>query len=149
MTKSLDLEKDLGLDATNEYLVFDYWGENLLNSVTNVLTETVPAHGTKALIIKKIADQPQLLATTRHLTCAYSIEKLNWDPSKLTLSGSSKTVPGDVYTMFIHIPENLKLKNVSCKDREISHRMTDKRILQISFEGTEKSVAWEISFDKL
>lgn len=149
MAKSLNLAEDLGLDTTSEYLVFDFWEKILLNSVTKTLTETVSAHGTKALIIKKSADdRPQLLATSRHLTCAYSIESLNWNSTERTLTGSSITVPGDTYTMYIHLPENIELAKVTSNSENIRHSITADRILQVSFPGTEKPVAWKIAFDK-
>lgn len=148
MVKSLDLAEDLGLDTKSEYLVFDFWGRKLLNSVTTTLSVTIPAHGTKALIIRKKADRPQLLATSRHLTCAYSIESLNWDSTNLSLTGSSKTVPGDTYTMYVHLPENMELAKVVGGSENISHSITPERVLQVSFPGTKKPVAWEITFDK-
>ena len=147
MAQSLDLAEDLGLDTTFEYLVFDFWSKKLLNSVTKILTETIPAHGTKALIIRKKADQPQLLATSRHLTAAYSIKSLEWDCGELTLSGSSQTVPGDIYTMYIHLPENMEVAELESDSGDISHSVTADGILEVSFTGTADPVAWEIEFE--
>lgn len=144
----LDLADDLGLDPTSEYLVFDFWNKKRLDSVTEILTETVPAHGTKALLIRKSNGRPQLLATSRHVTGAYSLECLKWDSSELTLTGSSKTVPGDMYTMFVYLPADFELIKISGSSDDFRHTMTAKRVLQVSFPGTEKPVEWEIAFGK-
>lgn len=148
MVKSLDLYKDLGLDTTTNYLVFDFWEKRLHNYANNKLTASVPSHGAKALIIKERIAQPQLLATSRHLTCAYSVEKLDWNAPELRLTGTSKTVPGDIYTLYIHLPDNMEVANVDSNADEIKHLATIDQVLQISFEGNEKPLIWEVTFAK-
>jgi len=146
--KCLNLSADLGLDTESDYLVFDFWGRKLLGKVKSKLSATIPAHGTKALIIKKCSEQPQLLATSRHLTSAFSIKKLNWDSSHLTLKGSSITVPGDVYTMYIHIPEGMNVVDVKGNIDDINYITTDDGLMHLSCIGRKDPVQWEVRFTK-
>lgn len=144
--KTLDLQEDLGLEAGNDYLVYDYWDNWLLGVSNGKIQEEVPAHGTKALIIKKAADIPQLLATSRHLTAAYSIREINWNGEEKSLAGVSETVPGDRYALFIHVPDNYEFAGAESTAGEVTHGINADGTLEVAFTGTEAPAEWKIVF---
>ncbi|MFW5944059.1 MAG: alpha-galactosidase [Bacteroidota bacterium] len=144
--KVLDLQEDLGLKSETSYLVFDFWNQKLSGTSSIMLKEEVPAHGTKALIVKEVNERPQLLATSRHLTCAYSINKLNWDEEQKALTGTSQTVPGEPYTLFIHIPENYEFDHMKIDAKNASHQIQSNGIVEVAFGGQEKPTDWKIVF---
>lgn len=146
MEKVLDLHEDLGLKTETDYLVFDFWNQRLSGTSSVMIKEEVPAHGTKALIVKKVSETPQLLATSRHLTCAYSIQELNWNEEEMTLSGTSQTVAGDQYKLFIHVPEGYEFDHTEIDSNNASHQIKPNGIIEVAFSGQENPTDWKIVF---
>ena len=144
--KVLDLQEDLGLKNNTQYLVFDFWDKKLEGTSTLMIKQEVPAHGTKALIVKEVSDKPQLLATSRHLTAAYSLLEMEWDNQENTLSGTSQTVPGDTYTLYIHIPDDYEFVAAEVQAEDYTHSLKPGGMLQVSFTGKEEPVEWQLSF---
>ena len=144
--KSLDLQEDLGLENGTSYLVFDFWDRELLGTAGTTIQEEVPAHGTKALIIKKVSEVPQLLATSRHLTAAYSIQEMRWNAEAKSLTGTSETVPGNLYTLYLHVPEDYAFETTRINAENVIHKVRSGGILEVSFAGREAPVEWEVVF---
>jgi len=144
--KSLDLQADLGLQDETNYLVFEFWNKKLVGKFDTTIQVEVPAHGTKALIIRKESEIPQLMATSRHLTAAYSIQEMNWNPETKILSGISKTVPVDLYTLYIYIPENYSFDTTRINAENTTCNIHSDGILEVSFTGQGNPVEWEIVF---
>ena len=144
--KVLDVNKDLGLENETDYLVYDFWNHDLLKISDNIISEEVPAHGTKSLIIRKVTDNPQLLATSRHLTGAYSIQKMSWNGENKSLTGTSKTVPGDQYTLFIYVPDNYEFDKTEINAENINIKINSNNILEVSFTGAEEPIEWTVAF---
>ena len=146
MERVLDLQEDLGLKPETDYLVFDFWNQKFLGTTRIMIKQEVPAHGTKALIVKKVGETPQLLANSRHITCAYSIESLNWNEEDRTLSGTSRAVPGDQYKLFIHAPEDYDFDHTEIDSKNASHTIRPNGIIEVAFTGQEDPTDWEIVF---
>jgi hypothetical protein len=146
MERVLDLQEDLGLKPETDYLVFDFWDQKFLGTTSIMIKQEVPAHGTKALIVKKADEIPQLLATSRHITCAYSIESLNWNEENRTLSGTSRAVPGDQYKLFIHAPEDYEFDHTEIDSKNASHTIKPNGIIEVAFTGQEDPTDWEVVF---
>ena len=144
--KVLDLQEDLGLKNNTQYLVFDFWDKKLAGTSTLMIKQEVPAHGTKALIVKEVSEVPQLLATSRHLTAAYSIRELDWNDQEKTLTGTSQTVPGEPYTLYIHIPGDHEFVAAQVQADDYTHRLKPGGMLQVRFTGQEEPVEWQLSF---
>lgn len=146
--KVIDFQEDLGLEDLSEYLVFDYWNTKFLGISKDKIIEEVPPHGTKALIIRKKKNHPQLMATSRHLTGAYSIKKMHWDSGQNVLSGTSMAVAGKQYILFIHIPNGYVFDRTMFEAKNIAYAMHPSGMLEVSFTGEEMPVNWKISFRK-
>jgi len=144
--ETLALHEDLGLEMNKSYLAFDFWNKKLLNVLHDSIKETIPGHGTKAIIIREIIEIPQLIATSRHLTTAESLESLKWDSGKKTLLGVSKTVPGDSYSLYIYLPENMKVLKVDANAEDVKSEPVAGQLLKITFSGKNVPVEWSVVF---
>jgi len=144
--KTIYFHEDLGLEPDTEYLVFDFWDTKLLGRFRNKVREAVPLHGTKALIVRKACASPQLLATSRHLTGAYSIQEMNWDRQRQCLTGTSLTVPGDRYMLFFYVPEGYEFDKAFVDSDEVTGQVDANGLLEVAFVGKGEPVNWEIFF---
>lgn len=145
----VSFEKDLGLSAEYPSIVFDFWNQKLEGVFTNGFKTLIKPHDTHVFMIRRALNRPQLLATNRHITGAYSIEELSWGPSDLTLKGVSKTVPTEQYIIWIFIPEGFIASeanaNIDSERIDILTERTD-NLLKVSFEGQKKPVDWRVKF---
>ncbi len=145
--KALDLYSDLGLEKDRNYVAFDFWNSKLVNANNNKIEELIPAHGTKAIIIRPTAAHPQLMATSRHLTAAYSIKYYKWDESTKTMSGKSDVVPGDNYTLYIYISGNTNIENIKINSSiEASVKQLEPNLIAVEFNPKESTINWSIHF---
>jgi hypothetical protein len=144
------LKDDLGLDTDKEYLIFDFWSQKLKEITHDVVTTSIPAHGTRVFIIKPVLPRPQLVATSRHITCAVSLKKLNWDSEQEVLSGSSEVIPGDDYSLFIHVPKDKTASDIKA-GTEILYSQLTGSILEVKLSGqidaeSDNVVEWSVKF---
>jgi len=146
--KVISFGKDLGLDFEKDYLVFDFWNQKLEGTFKNQVEVLIPPHGTRVFVIRSLADRPQLLATSRHITGAYSIQALAWNSSEFILSGTSKTVQKDPYSLFIYVPNGMTVSKVDAKAEGLSYNVNSDRVLKVSFHGQKPSVNWSVKFKK-
>ncbi|MBE9511113.1 MAG: alpha-galactosidase [Bacteroidetes bacterium] len=144
--KVVSFAEDLGLDSTKSYLVFDFWNQELKGIFKKQFQSIVPVHGCQIFLIRTLSNQPQLLATSRHITSAYSIKNLEWNLSKSILSGTSQTVANDVYSLFIYLPEGISVSNVETNAANLSFKTSPNGVLNVSFQGQKAPVDWTIEF---
>ncbi len=147
-SRTVSFTEDLALNNDHHYLVFDFWKEQLLGMFTNDFNATVPAHGTRVFIIRKLLDRPQLLATNRHITGAFSIKANTWNESQSTLSGISQTVPGAIYSLFFYIPKDVFIANIQADAENLSHKINPNGLLEVSFTGQKLPVNWKVNYKK-
>ncbi len=150
-TETVALAEDLGLDPERDYIVFDFWDQKLKEVARKKVTASIPAHGTDVLVIRPVLERPQLLATSRHITGAVSIQKLDWDENRSTLSGVSEIVPGASYSIFVHVPEGMTASKVEA-DAEILFHTSEAGVLEVKFSGQppaegQNSIRWSIRFE--
>ncbi len=101
---------DLGLDPAKEYYVFEFWTKRLLGSFVGSFDPGPldPLFRSQALAIRERKARPQVLATSRHVTCGgVDLADVRW--SEWTLSGTSVVVAGDPYAIYLTEPEGYRL----------------------------------------
>lgn len=150
MTRALDFADKLGLSPEASYVVFDFWRQKLLGVFRGRMDVTIDPFDTRVLLIHPMLHRPELIGTSRHITGAYSILTLNWDSSQNTLSGSSRTVPGEDYTLWIYVPEGaepfqIMARTTGRREIPVQHELHGES-LSVSFLGQQKPVDWEIKF---
>jgi hypothetical protein len=152
VTKSLSLSRQLGLDPGEKYIIFDFWNQALLGVVSDQTSMEVAGHDTRVLLVHRLLDRPQLIATSRHITGAYSIQDLSWDAAATTLKGKSDVVPGEDYTLFIHLPPgtpeaSTATATATAAGKQIPVRKQRKgNLLSVTFKSPESPVTWEVKF---
>lgn len=148
-TRTLKLADKLGLEPGREYIAFDFWNQELLGTFKDSLQVEVGPHDTRVLLIHPRFDHPQLIGNSRHISGAYSITDLSWDPAATQLRGTSKTVAGDPYTLFVYVPQGYKQLGVRASTGVATVKEGPKPgILMVSFQGQKETVEWEIGFSK-
>ena len=104
-TTVVDFRKDLKLQD-GEYLVYDYWNDCFLGTVTDTLTLTQPATSVSLLSIRRKTGHPQVLSTNRHVTQgAVDLIDTKWNVENRTLTIKSDVVKDDPYKLSIYVPE--------------------------------------------
>ncbi len=148
--KNVSFESELGLDPHEQYVVFDFWNQKVLGIFRGDMTVEVEPHDTRVLLVHPLADHPQVVGTSRHITGAYSILAQEWDASRHTLSGSSQTVAGDPYSVWVRFPPELAVRIIQAKSRagttiEAKFQAWGS-VLRVSFMGQSDVVDWKIQF---
>jgi Melibiase/Alpha galactosidase C-terminal beta sandwich domain len=149
VVKNISVTEKLGLLPGASYVVFDFWNQKLVGVLKDRLSVAVEGHDTRVLMIHPLLDHPQLIGTSRHITGAYSIGRLAWDASQKALVGSSETVPGRPYSLFIHVPENAVVARVSASTQAGEMAVRRERVgnlLSLTFEGKPEAVRWRVLF---
>ena len=147
----IDLGEKLGLDPRGEYIVFDFWNQKILGVMRHDLPVDIDAHDTRVLLIYPLQSHPQLVGLSRHISGSYSLRELTWDSSENILRGTSDSVEGDPYTLWINVPPGFSLQRVKAVSENVGIPIEKEfagSSLKIRFQGVAKLVRWEIKFTK-
>jgi len=149
-TRELSFAEQLGLDPDSSYVAFDFWNQKLYGVFKNRMKVHIEPHDTRVFLIHPLLNRPQLIGTSRHITGAYSILGLAWDSSGNRLTGSSRTVPGQDYVLWIYVPQGETVSHVVArtdKNQEVPvHDELTANSLKVSFQGQPEPVNWEVMF---
>jgi hypothetical protein len=96
----------IGLPPAREYVGFDFWANKFLPPFKETVQAELPAGGScRIFAIRPVADHPQLLSTSRHVTQGMiDVTGEKWDATQATLSAISKVVANDPYELRIVVP---------------------------------------------
>ena len=95
----------LGLSDSTDYLVYEAWTHRFAGIERGTLTlgAIAPAIGAEALCIRARLDRPQIVTTSRHITCGGpDLQDVTWKENEL--SGVSDIVGGEPYDIVVHEP---------------------------------------------
>jgi hypothetical protein len=146
-TKTLKFGDKLGLEPGRKYIAFDFWNQNLLGTFKDSLQLEVASHDTRVLLIRPLLDHPQLIGNSRHISGAYSISGLSWDPAAKQLRGTSETMAGEPYTLFVHVPEGYKQRGVRASAGAATVKDSPAQgTLTVNLQGQNEPVKWQIDF---
>lgn len=149
-SKEISFSDKLGLKSENSYIVFDFWNQKLLGVYRDRMEIDIDPHDTRVLLVHPLQGIPQLVGTSRHITGAYSILEMEWNSPGNNLRGLSETVKGETYSLFIYVPDGIKISqaqamtsgnNVVNVNRELVGNS-----LKVSFQGQSEPVQWLIEF---
>ena len=145
--RTLRFADKLGLESGRQYVAFDFWNQELLGIFKDKVQGEVGPHDTRVLLIHALLDHPQVIGNSRHISGAYSINELSWDPEAMQLRGTSETVIGEPYTLVVHVPPTYKSPAARASAGAAKVRQGSKPdILMVSFEGQTEPVKWVIDF---
>lgn len=150
VTREISFAGKLGLSAGVSYIAFDFWNQRLAGVFRDRMTVRVEPHDTRVLALHPRLNRPQLIGTSRHITGAYSILSQSWDGARSSLRGSSRTVSGVPYTLWVYIPQGVTFSRAQAATRDggkvpLHHELSG-HSLKITFTGQRQPVDWEIRF---
>jgi hypothetical protein len=141
---------DLGLDAQKEYFVFEFWTKRLLGSFSGSFAPGPldPVFRSQALTIRERKPYPQLLATSRHVTCGgVDLDDVRWTDGKL--SGRSRVVGGDPYELYLTEPEGYRMTAFDCPGVTVSESRREGTMVKVVLLPDKSgAVDWLASFIK-
>ena len=148
--RELSFADKLGADPEASYVVFDFWAQKLLGVFKGKMAVTIEPHDTRVLLIHPLENHPQLVGTSRHITGAYSIQGMEWDGAQNRLRGTSETVSGDAYTLWVYVPKGVSISQVGARTKgnaevPVQHELRGNS-LRMSFAGQPEPVQWEVEF---
>jgi hypothetical protein len=150
ISKSISFSEKLGLDKGALYAVFDFWNQKLVGVLGDLMDIDIEPHDTRVFLIHPLQDHPQLIGNSRHISGVYSILDLKWDETTGTLSGSSETIKGDPYSLFVFVPDGvnlIKVKASAQSNREVDvTSVLSGNLLKITLAGSSGSVEWQLQF---
>jgi hypothetical protein len=148
--RELSFADKLGVDPEASYVVFDFWAQKLLGVFKGKMAVTIEPHDTRVLLIHPLENHPQLVGTSRHITGAYSIQGMEWDREQNRLRGTSETVSGDAYTLWVYVPKGVSVSQVGARTKgnaevPVQHELSGNS-LRLNFQGQPETVNWEVEF---
>jgi len=140
--------KDLGLDSSKEYLVYEFWSDKFLGVLKNqIQPEGLAPYGLQSFAIREKINRPQLVSTNRHLSQgAAEIEMMVWESN--SIRGRSRMIVNDKYVMSFYVPDGYKFKAVLVDGKSAGVEQNG-NLLKVNYTASQTaSLSWEISFEK-
>jgi len=141
---------DLGLDPGKEYWVFEFWSKGLLGSFSGSFSPGPldPVFRSQALAVRERRPHPQVLATSRHVTCGGpDLADVRWADG--ALSGTSRLVAGDPYDIYLAVPQEYRLDSFVCEGATASEPVRDGPTVKIRLAtGAAGTAAWRAVFSR-
>jgi hypothetical protein len=139
---------DLGLDPGKEYFVFEFWTRKLLGSFTGSFAPGPldPVFRSQALAIRERQPHPQVIATSRHVTCGgVDLADARWGDG--TLSGKSLVIAGDPYELYLTEPEGYRLDKFDCPGATVLETKNEGLMVRVKLlPGESGTVDWSAEF---
>ena len=140
--------EQLGLEASSEYVVFDFWEKRLHGTFSRSFAPgVVPArYNSQVFVIRERLAHPQLVATSRHITGGgVDLLDLSWDGSRL--SGRSRVVAGDPYEIYVTVPAGHALGQASCAGAPADAPVRDGALARFTCRSdTSREIDWSVTF---
>ena len=128
--------------------MFEFWTKSYLGSFSEGFDpgRINQKFGCQLFCIRERTGHPQLLATSRHITCgSYEMATLSWSPK--SLAGMSTMLPGEPYVLYILEPVGVEFAHAECEGARIVE--TEKRGLVRTIvlrPDRLKTVDWTIRY---
>jgi len=139
---------DLGLEPGKQYLLYEFWSDTFLGEVTDTVNfgPVNPKYNCQLFCIRTAQENPQVLATSRHISCgATDLSDIQWKDG--VLSGVSRTVASDTYTLLVHEPAGFAAPSVTAAGGNIISQTMNGNVRRISMESPDgDQVSWRIDY---
>jgi hypothetical protein len=139
---------DLGLPTDRRYLAFEFWTKRFLGLVRDSLRPgpVDPRFQVQVLCLRAEVDHPQILATSRHVSCGGpDLVEVSWRDQ--VLAGSGELVAGDGYAIYLTEPKGFRLASVVAEGaRVVGQEMKGGvRVVTLRGEGGGRA-SWRIRY---
>ena len=111
------LKEDIGLQRLalapdGQYLLWEFWNEQYVGTVTGELDAVVPPRSARLYRLAKRPEHPWVLATDMHVMQGQvELAEVSWDAETMTLSGTATRPAGEIGNIFIYAPAGLCVVN--------------------------------------
>jgi hypothetical protein len=148
---------ELGLPGATGYVGYEFWSNRLVGPFQGNLKLTLPPQGCAVLALRPVADHPQLISTSRHITQGIvDVLEETWNARAGVLSGVSKVVANDDYELRVVAGSNSAGKaigvNLSAEDNlagVTTSRKEDGGLVRVTIKSpASREVKWMIGFKK-
>lgn len=136
---------EVGLDAHQDYVMYEFWTNRYVGKVNGGYSCKIPAHAVRLYAVHKAENHPQFLSSDRHVTQgAVDVKSMNWTDSGTdlgTLSGTLELVAGFPTTFRFAIPDGVEFQTVSVNADDVkveSALEADGRVLAVKLECAQK-----------
>jgi len=137
---------ELGLDGGQPFLVYEFWSQELLGTMTGGVTVSVPAMAGRLLCIRPVPEHPWPLSTDLHVTQGgVELTGVSWDAQARALSGVAQR-PGESGHVVIYVPDDFAASAVSVQGEALGPEMADERVLRIPMAFDGRPVPWRVEF---
>ena len=142
---------ELGLSEENEYLVYEFWSNRFVGKFKNEfpLVKTLPREVQMYGIRKKLK-HPQIITSNRHISQG-GVDLINviWNENTYLLSGKSKLVKHDPYTLILFVPKDFKLNSAKMNGEKVEI-IRDGNSVTISYVSKKtQEIEWNLDFKKI
>ncbi len=130
---------DLGLQAGQDYLVWDFWRGELTGVVSDDFEVAVPPGTARCLRIMPVPDTPAVLSTDMHVTQGLvDLRDVRWDADALTLSGTAVRAPGASGAVAVYLPRGLAPADLRAV------RIAGPNVAWLDLEFAEAEAPWSL-----
>jgi hypothetical protein len=140
----------LGYPADAEVLAFEFWEDKFLGPQRGRIALTLAPRTARILLVRPKPDRPQLLATDMHLLGGWhEVERMNWNPQELVLSGRYRRAAGLEGKAFFYVPDSYRpLVDSPAAKGNVRLTPLDKNLLlqEVRFDQSERD--WAIPFER-
>ena len=132
------------LDPAKTYVGFDFWNNRFVPSFKGRFAFDVPVDDCRVIAVRATdGTRPVLVSTSRHVASpVIDVTEETWDAAAKTLSGTSKTVPGEDYELRIWVPGGFRC--VSAGAGKVSQ---DGFELRVGFAACGETLDWRVAFE--
>ena len=139
---------ELGLPDDAEYLGFEFWTRRPLGVVRGALDAGPidPRFGVQVVCLRPRLERPQLVATSRHVTCGGpDLRELAWKDD--ALSGTSELVAGDPYEIYLNEPTGFQFVEADAGGARVTGQAADGATRVIRLESERGGmVRWKVQY---
>ncbi|TFG45301.1 MAG: hypothetical protein E4H41_05415, partial [Gemmatimonadales bacterium] len=100
---------ELGLAPKTNYVAFEFWTKQFLGVAPDTLQlgPIDPRFGVQVVCLRRRVEHPQVLSTSRHVTCGGpDLRNVSWQGN--ILNGESELVAGDPYVLYLTEPDGYR-----------------------------------------
>lgn len=148
----VDIAKDLHIDVDEkQFFVYDFWGDSAITVNNGSFTVNMNACESKLLSIVTADDAAKVVSTSRHISHgAIDLLDVTWNPETHTLSGVSKVVPGEDYSIVVASPAlNEAPANYLNATTTTDVRALGGRLYKLTWKAPDKEkFEWSVGFVK-
>ncbi len=141
-TVTADLKR-CGLPAGRTFAAFDFWRGKYLGEVRDRLEAHLLPRSSQVVWLTEIADRPEVIGGTRHLTGFLNGRVIGWDAQGLRLEGVASGHGDKQVSLFITVPQRWGVRMAE----GASFEQVEEHVLRLDVPTPGAEAKWSVTFD--